>query len=243
MTRWFMIASVLIVTIQTGCAGSPAFDRYAMHDALTHNGIQADESPPAASGRTPSAPSAPLRLAYYFVEVHFPLDHGIWKAEWIGTDKSVLADSLAPLKREGIATEIFLLTDPTIRGRDVKKIKTTAARYGADAVLIVNGVGAVDRSNNAYAALYPTVIGAYLVPGTVGESLFIVEGNVWDTRVDRLHTKQAAEGHARMAGPAMKLEDREVFGLAKHSALKALGEKIADELIRRKGEGLPSDNR
>lgn len=241
MAQWFMIASTLILAILAGCAGGPGFDRDAMREVLRHNGN------PAAGQTSPvtdtSALPAPFRLAVYFVEHDFPLRRNIRKAEWIGSDKAALIDHLAPLKREGAVTDIFLLTDSTIRGHDIRKIRVAAARYGADAVLIVNGVGAVDRSNNAYAALYPTVIGAYLVPGTVGESLFIVKGNVWDTRVDRLYIRQAAEGHARMAGPAMTLEDREVFGLAKHSALKALGEKIADELIHRMGEGLPSDNR
>jgi hypothetical protein len=242
MTRRFIITAVLIMTAQGGCAGSPEFDRLAMREALTHDGTQADESTTAARGTPPMAPPTPLRLAYYFVEVDFPLHDGIWKAEWVGADKSLLADSLTPLKGKGIATDIFLLTDPTIRGLDVKKIRTTAARYGADAVLIVNGVGAVDRSNNAYAALYPTVIGAYVAPGTVGKSLFVIEGAVWDTRVDRLYTRQAAEGHARRAGPAMKLENREVLASAKHSALEALGKKIVDTLIDWKSERSLSDD-
>ena len=242
MTHWFTIASALTLTVLAGCASSQEFDRDAMRALFEREDTRNAEHQSPEIEIENSSPPTPFRLALYFVENNFPPHHNIRKAEWIGTDKDVLADSLAPLKREGITADTFLLTDSAIRGHDVREIRNAAARYGADAVLIIQGVGAVDRSNNAYAVLYVTLIGAYVAPGTVGESLFLIESNLWDTRVDRLYATQTAEGHAQVAEAAMKLDDRAMYDLAKKSALADLGRKVSDELIRLKQEKPPSHN-
>ncbi len=242
MAHWFTIASALILTMLAGCASSQEFDRDAMRAMFWREDTQtvAHQSPEMEIEN--SSPPTPFRLALYFVENDFPPRLNIRKAEWIGTDKDVLANSLAPLKREGIAADIFLLTDSAIRGHDIREIRNAAARYGADAVLIIQGIGAVDRSNNAYAALYVTVVGAYVAPGTVGESLFLIESDLWDTRVERLYATQRAEGHAQVEAAAMKLDDRAMHDLAKKSALADLGRTVSDELIRLKQEKRPSHN-
>jgi len=242
MAQWFTIASVLILTVSAGCASSQEFNRGAMRAMFGREDTQAVERKSPEMETEKSSPPTPFRLALYFVENDFPPHHNIRKAEWTSTDKETLANSLAPLKHEGITADTFLLTGSTIRGHNIGEIRDAAARYGADAVLIVQGVGAVDRSNNAYAALYVTVIGAYFAPGTVGESLFLIESDLWDTRVERLYATQTAEGHAQVAEAAMKLDDGAMLDLAKKSALADLGRKVADELIRPKHEKPPSHN-
>jgi hypothetical protein len=238
-----LYVTLLLGLLIGGCAGGQTFDRDTMRAVFGHNGTPAAKHQSAAAEPEKSALPTPFRVALYFVERDFPLQHNIQKAEWTSMDKDTLAAGLAPLKQEGIVTDIVLLADSTIRGHDTQKIRNTAARYGADAVLIVKGVGAVDRSNNAYAALYVTGIGAYLAPGTVAEALFLIEGDLWDTRVEQLYATQTAEGHAQVAAAAMKLEDRAVLALAKKSALETLGKKVGDELIRVKGERPPSRDR
>ena len=41
------------------------------------------------------------------------------------------------------------------------RLRQAAGRHGADVLLMVDGVGSVDRYDNGYAALYPTLAGAY----------------------------------------------------------------------------------
>jgi rhombotail lipoprotein len=131
-------------------------------------------------------------------------------------------------------TETFLLVDSTIQGNDARKIRQAASRYGADAVLIVEGVTAVDRYNNGYAALYATLIGAYFAPGTESQALFIINGSLWDVRTERLYAIQTAEGHSKSVGPAVAVEDRQVLAQAKKSALVEFSKQIAEELRRLK---------
>ena len=165
----------------------------------------------------------------------------IQKAEWVSADKDALGKWLAPLQDERVLTEAFLLVDATIQGNDVRKIRRAAARYGADAVLIVEGAAAVDRYNNGYAAYYATLIGAYLAPGTISEALFMIHGSLWDVRAERLYATQTAEGHSKSVGPAVAVENRQVLVQAKKSALDEFGKQMADELRLLKDAPPPSD--
>ena len=174
----------------------------------------------------------PLRLAIYFVQQSFPLHHRIQRAEWVAADKDLLAKWLTPLQNERILTETFHLIDTTIQGYDVEKIRRAAARYDADVVLIVDGLASVDRYNNGHAAWYATIIGAYLAPGTVSEALFVIEGSLWDVRAHRLYATRPAEGHAKVVGSAVRVQDRQAVAQAQQAALNELSQGIAQELRR-----------
>jgi hypothetical protein len=216
-----------------GCMGGPAFDRDTMRAAFDRAETPSAEHRSAVTHAEIQTLAHPLRLALYFVERDMPLSHKIRKAEWISQDKAALIHELTPLLNEGIVTDAFLLADSTIRGHDVPKIRQTAARYRADAVLIVEGIGAVDRYNNGYAMWYATLIGAYFAPGTVSEALFMINGSLWETRTDRLYTTTlTAEGRSKSVGSAALIEDDQVLAQAKAAALAEIGKRAVDELRR-----------
>ena len=216
------LLAVILTILMTGCAGSHGFDRAAMR-AVLHETVDSHDS--AALGQPLSQP---FRLALFFVDRDFPNVSGLHKADWIASDKQAIMTSLAPLQAERIVSDMFLLEDPTIKDYDEDKVKRAARRYGADAVLIVEGIGAVDRFNNGSAWLYATLVGAYLASGTESEALFILEGGLWDLPGDRRYVTQSVEGSWKQIGPAMAVEDKEVLNRAKRAALKEFGQRMAD---------------
>ncbi|MBH0177735.1 MAG: hypothetical protein HP491_07665 [Nitrospira sp.] len=229
MTRYWI---VLLMLLAGGCAGSAEFDRAAMRAALGIAEIPAAQHVSAdVHADMPNTPH-PLRLALYFVERELPIRHKIRMARWIDSEKDALLKQLTPLQHEGIVTNTFLLADSTIRGYDVPKIRQAAARYDADAVLIVDGVGSVDRYNNGYAAWYVTLIGAYVAPGTVGDALFMIHSSLWDTRTERLYATQTVDGRSTLTGSAVLLEDSQVLAQAKTAALAEFGKRTVDEWRR-----------
>ncbi|MBH0182938.1 MAG: hypothetical protein HP490_15010 [Nitrospira sp.] len=215
-----------------GCAGSAEFDHAAMRATLGIAEIPATQQASAIAHADMPNPSHPLRLALYFVERDMPIRHKIQMAKWMDKDKDRLLKQLAPLQREGIVADTFLLADSTIHGYDVPKIRQAAARYHADAVLIVEGVGSVDRYNNGYAAWYVTLIGAYVAPGTVSDALFMIHGSLWDTRTERLYATQTVEGRSTLTGSAVLLEDSQVLAQAKTAALAEFGKQTVEEWCR-----------
>jgi len=194
------------------------------------------------SAGAPALPT-PFRLALYYVRKDFPAQGTMRKAEWLGTDKQALIAALAPLHGEGIITELIQLEDDTIHGRMVEKIRHAAQRRGADAVLIVDGVAAVNRYNTRSAWLYATLIGAYLASGTESNALFLMRGALWDVAADVLIVAIDAEGTVQQTGPAMSIDDRHVLEQAKQTALAQFAHRLAEQLTGLKTSGTPARRR
>jgi hypothetical protein len=124
--------------------------------------------------------------------------------------------------------------DATLRGENIRGIRQAAARHGADMVLIVGGAAAIDRHNNRYAWLYPTVIGAYLAPGTESDALVMVTGSLWAVHSEWHAPIQTVEGVSKLVGSAVLVDDTATLQEAKKHAIQSLCERVADQLQRLK---------
>ena len=222
-TVWLPIFLLLI-----GCASSQGFDRITMNEVL-HVGpptISLSNSTENQDGRL----STPLRLGIFFVNHDFPDRRSVQKLEWWATDREQLLYQLAPLRNEHILTDAFVLMDATLHGDNIREVKRVGARYGADVVLIVDGVAAVDRYNNRYAWLYPTLLGAYLAPGTQSDALVMVTGSLWAVRSEWHAPIQTVEGVSKVVGSAVSVEDSAALLEAKQQAIQALARRVVDQL-------------
>jgi hypothetical protein len=226
---------LLIILLATGCASSQGFDRAAMEESLHVNHSPIPQSQPPENQDVRLSP--PFRLGIFFAVHNFPNRQSIRNVEWLTTDREQLLHQLAPLRDEHILGDTFVLMDATLRGDDARGIRQAGARYGADLVLIMDGAASIDRYNNRYAWLYPTLIGAYLAPGTESAALVMVTGSLWETRSDRYAPNQTAEGLAKTVGSAVLTEDSNVMKQAKKTAIEVLAKRLTDQLRQMK-EGL-----
>ncbi|NJN70220.1 MAG: hypothetical protein HC801_08055 [Nitrospira sp.] len=228
MQQPFAIAVVLLVALSAGCAGSQGFNRAAMNEVL-HVDPSSDRESHAPSN--PGSPlSLPFRLGIFFADHNFPNHQSLRKVEWLSGDRERLLHGLAPLRDQQILTDIFVLMDSTVQAENIDGIRQAGARYGADAVLIVDGAGAIDRYNNRYAWLYPTVIGAYLAPGTESDALVMATGSLWAVRSEWHAPIQTVEGASKVVGSAVFVDDSAALEDAKKQAIQALGKRIVDQL-------------
>ncbi|MGC4096923.1 MAG: hypothetical protein QM706_07380 [Nitrospira sp.] len=218
----------LVLLLVTGCASSQGFDRPAMIEALHVDPASISDSLSFTNQDIRLSP--PLRLGVFFTNQDFPYRPSLRKVEWLTTDREQLFRQLAPLRDEQILGAIFVLMDATLRGENIQGIRQSGARYGADLVLIVDGAAAVDRYNNRSAWLYPTVIGAYLAPGTESRALVMITGSLWATHSEWHTPIQIAEGVAQLVGPAVLTEDNAALREAKEHALQAICQRIVDQL-------------
>ena len=224
----FGIALALIVAGSAGCAGNRGFDQSAMREALHLDSLSTSETPPVLPGN--ARPSAPLRLGVFFVKHQVPDTPTIRKVEWLSSDRDQLLRELAPLRDEQLLADIFVLTDVRLRGDDIKEIRRAGSRFGADVVLIIDGIAAIDRYNNYLAWLYPTLLGAYLVPGTESAALVIATGRLWATRSDWQAPISTVEERSKAVGAAAFLEDNAPLHDAKRRAIQTLGKSIVEQL-------------
>lgn len=228
--RWFL--SILFITL-SACSTGQGFDRTGMQDALHLRLDPLGER--EAKNPTESNPplAGPFRLGVYFVRTQFPTRQSIQSAEWLSAEKDQLVQRLSQLHDDGIVREVVVLAEPTVLTLTRQELRQAAVRYGIDVLLLVDGIGAVDRHNNAYSFLYPTIIGAWLAPGTISDALFVIDGRLWDVRADAFGDRQTAEGQAHRVGAAVILEDADVLGEAKRRAIDTFGAGVVDQLRSR----------
>lgn len=231
------IIVLFAVIVSAGCVNSHGFNRTAMSDTLQPIPM----SPPPHQLAEPRL-STPFHLGVVFVHRTPTSTQPLQPVEWLSVDGDALLRSLTPLQDERILADTFVLIDSVVPGESIEAIKYAGIQYGADAVLIVDAVSAIDRYNNGFAALYPTILGAYLAPGTESSALVMVSGTLWDVRSDWHVPIEAAEGKSKAVGSAFLVEDRATVAEAKDAAVETFGKRVAERLWLM-GERLPREGR
>lgn len=225
MAPRFAIVLLITVAVSAGCTSSQGFNRSAISQTLVSTPTAEQEREPPTSRL-----STPFHLAVFFIHRTVTPGASVQPVDWRSADGDALLRWLTPLQDEHILADTFVLIDPTIRGEHIEDIKQAGARYGADALLLVDGSTAIDRYNNGYASLYPTVLGAYLAPGTVSNALVMLSGSLWDIRSDWHAPTETVEGNSKAVGPAFLIEDGTAVVDAKEAALEAFGKRVAEQI-------------
>ena len=224
----FRISLALIAAGLAGCAGSRGFDQAAMREALHLDSLSNLENQSVL--HQIAHPSPPFRLGVFFAKHDVPDTPSIRKVKWLSADRDQLLRELAPLRDEQLLADMFVLTDVRLRGDDIKEIRQAGARFGADIVLIIDGIAAIDRYNNRLAWLYPTLLGAYLVPGTESAALVMATGSLLATRSDWHALIQAVEERSKTVGAAAFIEDKTPLRDAKSLAIQTLSRHVTEQL-------------
>lgn len=230
-----LLMSLVLLSL-SACGGSRGLNRQALQESFHENPevvtAQDIATTMALQARLPTA----YRLAIYFKHKDFPASPALRKVDWVRADADRLQRALAPVQEEGILRQSFLLANSTVQGTTFRDIRLAAARYNADAILVIDGASAVERYNNGHAWWYATGIGTYFAHGTESHALFMMEGTLWDVRTGYLYGTQTAEGETTLIGPATSLEDRDAIAEAKDVALERFGKEVADmlRLVREK---------
>ncbi|SLM48740.1 conserved exported protein of unknown function [Nitrospira japonica] len=226
-----------LAMILAGCAASKGFDRGTLRDSLGQ--VTTDKDIQEVLALKPQLP-APFKLGVFLNSNRSNYKTRVWTDE----EKNDLLTYGNRLKEAGVVSVIYLISEDTIPGhygsgyvstsnRDaLKDLRLEAARYGADALLVITDVSSVDRYNNPAALLYLTIVGAYLVPGTQSDALVMMRSSLWDVRNGYLYATQDAEGIGKRIGPAFVTEDTDSVYAAKKMAIADLGRKLTDRLIQ-----------
>ena len=222
------ILVVLVALAVTACASSRGFDRGNLRSHITDQKLVTEEDIKKALELKPQLPG-PFKLAIYFA----PPQSGVrYRSSWgwLGEDKDKLLKIGPELKSKNIVYDVFVIGDAILEGTDKKAIRLAAARAGADAVLIINGVSDLDRYNNSLGFTYLLLITPFFVPGTEADGLFMVNASMWDVRNEYLYLSSEAEGSAKETRPAFFIEEPRIIKAAKSDALSALTKELSNRL-------------
>jgi hypothetical protein len=215
---------LLLAFTMTACASSRGFDRGNLRNQIADQKVVTEDDIKKALELKPQLP-APFKLAVFFAQPKSGWSHGSsWN--WRGEDKDALIQMKSDLIKKNIISDMFVLSDSILEGTDNKAIRLAAARGGADAVLIVNGVSSVDRYNNAWGGTYFLIITPFFVPGTVADGLVMINASMWDIRNQYLYLSAEAEGTARQRKPAFFIDENHLINDARSNAVAALRKEV-----------------
>ncbi len=228
-THPLVLALILTMTC-AACTGARGLNRQILQESFHDRPDVVTDRDIAATMAVQASLPSPYRLALYFAHKDFPSLSLLQRVDWLSVDADLVQRALKSAEEEGILKQTFLLANSTVQGNTLRDIRMAAARYNADAILVIDGASAVERYNNGHAAWYATGIGTYFAHGTESHALFMVEGTLWDVRTGALYGTQTAEGETTLIGPAPSLEDKNAVAEAKDVAMTRFGRELTDML-------------
>jgi hypothetical protein len=141
------------------------------------------------------------------------------------------------LAGKGIAQRVSVVPSTLLRGCaldgsscSLGEQREAAARIGADTLLVMNDVTAVDAYPNPGSLLNLTILGMWLVPGHHRDALTLVEGILVDNRNEYVYALARAEGQASQVRPNLYVDEAEVMQQARLAALKAFGPELVAQV-------------
>lgn len=225
-----LVLALIFTMTCAACSGARGLNRQMLQDSFHEHPEVATDRDIAGAMAVQGTLPMPYRLAIYFKQKDFPSRPALQRVDWVSADADRVQHALRPIQEEGILQRTFLLANSTVQGTTLRDIRLAAARYNADAILIIEGASAFERYNNGHAWWYATGIGTYLAHGTESHALFMIEGTLWDVRTGYLYGTQTAEGETTLIGPAPSLDDRAAVAEAKDVAMARFGRELADML-------------
>lgn len=225
------ILVVILVALLAGCATSKGFNRDALRDSMSSEVKITDKKIEQALEAKAQLPK-PFKLAVYYDKAQ---TEGLQYASrwgWKPQDKDIFESYFGQLVERGEISEVISLDPALIEGNGNRAIRLAAARAGADAVIIVNGVADTDRYNNPLGVTYILLVTGAFVPGTELDALLMLNASMWDVRNEFLYLSVSSEETEHQIAPAFFIEEEDAINEAKPEALKALGESVARRITK-----------
>lgn len=153
---------------------------------------------------------------------------GEWR--WTGKDRQVMHAWAETLRKEGVATDVVFMSKMFTNADDLRSLRASAAKYGADALLLIKGIAATESRLNALAAFNATIVGGFVFPGSHRDALFQIEGCLVDVNNGFLYLTVETEGESSVLAPTFVIEERDAIDKAKGDALTAFGPELLNSL-------------
>jgi hypothetical protein len=155
---------------------------------------------------------------------------------WSPEEVDVLQALEKPLRAAGIASEVVVLPSSLVAvcgDRDescrVDAERAAAARARADALLMVDLATDTDEYVNPASALYLTIIGMWLVPGTHRNALTVAEGVLIDNRNEYLYAFARGQGESKSLRPLIYADTASVVHSSRVEALRSFDKAFLDQ--------------
>lgn len=231
-TVFLSVCGVIVWLFFAGC--SQGLDRNLLYQQMKGAAPDVlDVDPYLDSQKKPPLPF-PVKLAIYF-DSRTKNGESRWDWDWKPEHASPLLQLEKELKNLDIVSEVFYLPESVVNGWQLEDIRQAASRYGANAVLIVNGSTLVDFYFNGWAALYPTFVGLWFAPGNSIDALFVIEASLWGTDNQYRYLTFEEESIAALTKPLVFARNRYAVSIAQRQAIQQLSASFYKGMLKLTG--------
>jgi hypothetical protein len=165
------------------------------------------------------------------IAVHMAHEGGSWR--WSAKDKQMLEVWAKELIDQGIASDVFFISDMFVdKEQSNKSLRLAAAKHGADALLTIRGVAQVDEYVNPLAVFNLSVVGAYVIPASHRDALFMMRGALIDVGNGYLYATAETEGVGSVVRPTLVIDNKAAIEQAKEAAVSQFGKEITTRVRR-----------
>lgn len=174
--------------------------------------------------------TAPFRMGVFFA------------GKWESADIDRVLALEESLRECGLVEKLFYVSPATLSNQAIgshegpineherRAIRLAAARYKADAVLVLRSTDKVETSANFLAITYPALVTGLFVPGDDVSADSSINGMLWDVRNDNLYLGVDVDGsHKTVTSPWLREERK---GITAKAARTAALEEFEGELLR-----------
>lgn len=168
----------------------------------------------------------PFRLALYLA----PPEEKTWS--WGSAEKEEIRDLAEFLTNRRLVSQYFFLNELTLTGSSNGELRVSAARAGADALLVLKGRAETKSSLNPFAALYVTIIGYFLFPGTTIDAEMKMQSALIDVGNGYVYLSNDALGDGATFGPGGVVREEDAVTRAKRRALPELIQDFLNSLAQ-----------
>jgi hypothetical protein len=219
-------SAVCLALVLTGCASAKGFHREEMREAMKEAGqeeLQVTDTGIAEALSKKAQLPKPFRVAVYFKGKNY--NDLYWR--WTADDKQKLFTIQEEIAKFGEISAVMPLSQELIEKEDIASLRLAAARQGADALLVVNGIAEEDHYSNKWALSYMLVAPALFVPGEELDVLFLARASLWDVRNEFLYLSAEAESVSHQKRAPLGIDSREALAEAKKQAIEGLRKELA----------------
>jgi len=196
-----------------GCVTTSEFDRTALRAKMGEENAQVtDKQVQEVLALRPQL-TFPCNIAVYFHP-----DGG-----WTGKERALVDAWGQALKQQGIAATMFVMSDLFVDGQSLTALRVTAARHGADALLVIKGASQITSYTNPAALFNLTLIGGYIVPASHRDALFLVQGGLLDVGNGFIYASVESEAEAGIIRPTFIIDEKVAVERARQRALVNFG--------------------
>jgi hypothetical protein len=221
--------SLLVLTVSVGCSSASKFTRSDFEKKVGVVRPRYDEDNIEKVFTKKVNLPKPFSVAVFFKDPSNKHDDRAWR--WSLAEKEKFIEQIRKNTNTNLVSQVFLMEQNFKDNADLKDLRLAAAKYGADSLLVVEGMTDTVRERTPWATTYALILPTLFINGNQATTFFAISASLWDVRNEMLYLTMNSEGEDLDKYPAAWWKgDSEYIEKTKNQALLNMYKDMGEDL-------------